>query len=122
MSGCPHSRFLGLHPKSPLMLKKLHRGVSYRKHLCIQSTVIEHLLYAWSCARPWGKTGGGETSHSNRQGGKELSEQTQGVGTRREWSAFLEAQAGQASGGEVLRDGSEGVSTWGRSSLGEWGP
>lgn len=34
----------------------------------------------------------------------------------------LEAQAGQASGGEVLRDGSEEVSTWGRSSLAEWGP
>lgn len=43
-------------------------------------------------------------------------------GTRRECSAFLEAQAGQASGGEVLRDGSEEVSTWGRSSLAEWGP
>lgn len=25
-------------------------------------------------------------------------------------------------GGEVLRDGSEEVSTWGRSSLAEWGP
>lgn len=60
------------------MLKKLHRGVPYRKHLSTQSTVIEHLLYAWSCARPRGKTGSGETSHSNRQGGKELSGQTKG--------------------------------------------
>ena len=52
------------------MLKKLHRGVSYRKHLSIESTVTEHLLYAWSCVRPWGKTESGEASHSNRQGGK----------------------------------------------------
>ena len=70
MSGCSHSRFLGLHPEPPLMLKKLHRGVSYRKHLSIESTVTEHLLYAWSCVRPWGKTESGEASHSNRQGGK----------------------------------------------------
>lgn len=84
------------------MLKKLHRG-SYRKHLSTQSTVIEHLLYAWVVPRPWGKTGSGRqataTGKVARSSLGRRREGPQGESALRSWRHRLARLRGRGAEG-----------------------